>query len=216
MSTIMNNKKLTKKQGDVLGFIKGSIEKTGNAPTVREVQSLLGCASPMGAVSHITSLERKGYIRKVEGKKRGIILVMDGNGRPLEDIVQIPLVGNVACGMPIFAEELIEEWIPLSTKILRSNPADVFMLRAKGDSMNLAGIEDGDFVIIRKQSHAEEGDKVVALIGTEATVKKIHYTKEGVTFIPMSTNPEHKEIIPEQGTFMVQGKVIGVIKNFKV
>lgn len=212
----MNGKKLTKKQENVLGFIKGEIEKTGNAPTVREVQSRIGCASPMGAVSHLVSLERKGYIRKVEGKKRGIILVMDKEGKPLEDIVQVPLVGNVACGMPIFAEELIEEWIPLSTKIVRGNPADVFMLRAKGDSMNLAGIEEGDFVIVKKQNYAEEGDKVVALLGTEATVKKIHLTKDGVSFVPMSTNPEHKEIIPEAGTFMIQGKVIGVIKNFKV
>src|SRR3989304_8337565 len=134
----MNGKKLTKKQEKVLTFIKGAIEKSGSAPTVREVQANIGCSSPMGAVSHLSSLERKGYIRKVEGKKRGIVLVMDGKGKPLEDIVQVPLVGNVACGMPIFAEELIEEWIPLSTKLVRSNPADVFMLRAKGDSMNLA------------------------------------------------------------------------------
>ena len=211
----MNEKKLTKKQEDVLQFIKKNIEKSGSAPTVREVQSKIGCASPMGAVSHLTSLERKGYIRKVGGKKRGIVLVMDKEGKPLENIAQVPLVGNVACGMPIFAEELIEEWIPLSTKIVRGNPADVFMLRAKGDSMNLAGIEDGDFVIVRKQNYAEEGDKIVALLGTEATVKKIHLTKDGVSFIPMSTNPKHKEIVPEGGTFMIQGKVIGVIKNFK-
>ena len=140
--------------------------------------------------------------------------MMDGKGKPLEDIVQVPLVGNVACGMPIFAEELIEEWIPLSTKLVRSNPADIFMLRAKGDSMNLAGIDNEDFVIVRKQNYAEEGDKVVALLGTEATVKKIHFTEEGVSFIPMSTNPEHKDLQPEQGTFMIQGKVVGVIKNY--
>lgn len=212
----MNGKKLTKKQEDVLAFVKSVIEKSGNAPTVREVQAEIGCASPMGAVSHLASLERKGYIRKVEGKKRGIVLVMDGKGKPLEDIVQVPLVGNVACGMPIFAEELIEEWIPLSTKLLRSDPTDIFMLRAKGDSMNLAGIDDGDFVIVRKQNTADEGDKVVALLGTEATVKKFHRTKKGITFIPMSNNPEHKEIIPEKGTFMIQGKIVGVIKNFKV
>lgn len=211
----MNEKKLTKKQENVLQFIKKNIEKSGSAPTVRELQGEIGCSSPMGAVSHLNSLERKGYIRKVEGKKRGIVLVMDKEGKPLEDIIQVPLVGNVACGMPIFAEELIEEWIPLSTKLVRSNPADVFMLRAKGDSMNLAGIEEGDFVIVRKQSYAEEGDKVVALLGTEATVKKIHKAKDGIIFVPMSTNPEHKTLAPEQGTFMIQGKVIGVIKNFK-
>jgi len=215
MRNIMNRKKLTVKQERVLGFIKRTIEKTGNAPTVRELQSEIGCSSPMGAVSHLTSLERKGYIRKVEGKKRGIVLVMDKDGRPLEDIVQVPLVGNVACGMPIFAEELIEEWIPLSTKLVRSNPADVFMLRAKGDSMNLAGIDDDDYVVVRKQSSADEGDKVVALIGTEATVKKIHFQKDKISFVPVSSNKTHKEICPEPGSFMIQGKVVGVIKNFK-
>lgn len=208
------NKKLTAKQENVLGFIKSEIEKTGSAPTVRELQAEIGCSSPMGAVSHLSSLERKGYIRKIEGKKRGIILVMDKEGKPLEDVIQVPLVGNVACGMPIFAEELIEEYIPLSTKLVRSNPDDVFMLRAQGDSMNLGGIDNGDFVVVRKQSHAEEGDKVVALLGTEATVKKFHRTSDGISFIPMSTNKEHKEIVPEEGSFMIQGKVIGVIKNF--
>lgn len=211
----MIKKKLTKKQEEVLDFIKLTIEKTGNAPTVREIQSRIGCSSPMGAVSHLASLERKGYIRRIEGKKRGIILVADKDGKPLEDIVQVPLVGDVACGMPIFAEELIEEWIPLSTKLIRANPNDVFMLRAKGDSMNLAGIDDGDFVVVKKQNYAEENDKVVVLLGTEATVKKVHFTKDRVSFVPMSSNPEHKEITPEAGTFMIQGKVIGVIKKFK-
>lgn len=207
-------KQLTEKQKKVLGWIKDSIDLTGQAPTVRELQLKLGCAAPMGVVSHLNALESKGYIRKIEGKARGIILSADETGNSPEEMVRVPLVGNVACGMPIWAEEMIEEWIPLSTKLVRQTQ-DVFMLRAKGDSMNLAGIDDGDFIVFKKQDTALPGDKVVVLIGTDATVKRVKFEKDRVVFEPMSTNKEHKIIVPKPGTFMIQGKVIGVIKNFK-
>jgi repressor LexA len=167
----------------------------------------------MGVVAHLNALETKGYIRKVEGKARGIIVTADEAGKAPDEMVRVPLVGSVACGMPIWAEEMIEEWIPLSTKLVGYHQ-DVFMLRAKGDSMNLAGIDDGDFIVFRKQSTALPGEKVVVLIGTEATVKQVKFEKDRVVFEPMSTNKEHKVIVPKPGTFMIQGKVIGVIKNF--
>jgi repressor LexA len=206
-------KQLTEKQKKVLGWIKESIDLTGQAPTVRELQMKLGCAAPMGVVAHLNALETKGYIRKVEGKARGIIVTADEAGKAPDEMVRVPLVGSVACGMPIWAEEMIEEWIPLSTKLVGYHQ-DVFMLRAKGDSMNLAGIDDGDFIVFRKQSTALPGEKVVVLIGTEATVKQVKFEKDRVVFEPMSTNKEHKVIVPKPGTFMIQGKVIGVIKNF--
>lgn len=207
-------KQLTAKQEQVLGWIKESIDKTGQAPTVRELQAKIGCAAPMGVVAHLNALEAKGYIRKIEGKTRGIVLLADERGQAPDDMIQVPLVGNVACGMPIWAEELIEEYIPLSTKLVGQSQ-DVFMLRAKGDSMNLAGIDDGDYIVFRRQNTALPGDKVVVLIGTEATVKRVKFDKNKVIFEPVSSNKEHKPIVPKQGTFMVQGKVIGVIKNFK-
>jgi repressor LexA len=142
-------KQLTEKQKKVLGWIKESIDLTGQAPTVRELQMKLGCAAPMGVVAHLNALETKGYIRKVEGKARGIIVTADEAGKAPDEMVRVPLVGSVACGMPIWAEEMIEEWIPLSTKLVGYHQ-DVFMLRAKGDSMNLAGIDDGDFIVFRK------------------------------------------------------------------
>lgn len=205
-------KQLTEKQKNVLGWIEESIDKTGQAPTVRELQEKIGCAAPMGVVSHLRALENKGYIRRVEGKARGIIVTTDSDKAP-EDMVSVPLVGNVACGMPIWAEEMIEEWIPLSTKLV-GHTQDVFMLRAKGDSMNLAGIDDGDYIVFRKQNTALPGDKVVVLIGSEATVKRVKFEKSRVLFEPVSSNKEHKPIVPAPGTFMIQGKVIGVIKNF--
>lgn len=206
-------KLLTEKQKKVLDWVRQSIDLTGQAPTVRELQLKLGCAAPMGVVAHLNALENKGYIRKIDGKARGLIVIADEKGKAPDEMIQIPLVGNVACGMPIWAEEMIEEWIPLSTKLV-GHTQDVFMLRAKGDSMNLAGIDDSDFIVFKKQNTALPGDKVVVLIGTEATVKRIRFDKNRVVFEPVSSNKEHKVIVPKLGTFMIQGKVIGVIKNF--
>ncbi len=210
------SKELTEKQKKVLTWIKESVDKTGDAPTVRELQGKIGCSSPMGVVSHLRALEQKGQIRRLDHQARGIVVLDGRNIRDSKegDVVNVPLVGNVACGMPIYAEEMIEDWIPLSTKLIKRSQ-DAFMLTAKGDSMDLTGIEDGDYIVFRKADTAENGDKVVVLIGTEATVKRLRTDKGRVMFEPMSTNKEHKTLIPEEGTFMIQGKVIGVIKNFK-
>lgn len=207
-------KTLTKKQEEVLSWIETSVQKTGQAPTVRELQERLGCASPMGAVSHLNALEAKGYITKLDGKARGIMLNTGDGIKADDDIVQVPLVGRVACGMPIWAEEMIEEIIPLPKAFVKYT-SDVFMLKAQGDSMNLAGIDEDDYIIFHKQNTAEEGDKVVVLMGSEATVKKYRVDKENkrVVFQPMSDNPTHAPIIPDEGTYMIQGKVIGVVKN---
>lgn len=206
-------KTLTSRQEQVLGWIKESIDKTGQAPTVRELQAKLGCSAPMGVVSHLNALELKGYITRIENKTRGIIITNDSKSGP-DDIVQVPLVGNVACGMPIFAEEMIEEIIPLPRTLVHYSQ-DVFMLRASGDSMNLGGIDEGDFIMFHKQDYADSGDKVVVLIGTDATVKKYIIKEDHEEFVPLSDNPDHKPIVPEVGTYMIQGKVIGVIKNYK-
>lgn len=204
-------RKLTDKQKKVLGWVEESIKKTGQAPTVRELQARLGCSTPMGAVSHLNALEMKGYIERVDNKARGILLATDDN-KP-EDMIQVPLVGNVACGMPIWAEEMIEEIISLPRTLVKFSK-DVFMLRAKGDSMDLAGIEEGDYILFHKQEYADVGDKVVVLLGNEATCKKFTIEKDQPLFVPMSTNPANQPIVPEENTFMIQGKVIGVIKNF--
>ena len=207
-------KTLTKRQRQVLTWIKESIAKTGQAPTVRELQAKIGCSAPMGVVSHLNALELKGYISRIENKTRGILITNNNAETAPDDIVQVPLVGNVACGMPIFAEEMVEEIIPLPRTFVRYSQ-DVFMLKAKGDSMNLAGIDEGDYILFHKQEYADSGDKVVVLLGSEATVKKYIIKEDHEEFIPVSTNSKHKPINPEEGTFMIQGKVIGVIKNFK-
>lgn len=207
-------KTLTTRQEQVLTWIKESIDKTGRAPTVRELQAKIGCSAPMGVVSHLNALELKGYISRIDNKARGIIITNDKLNQSPDDIVQVPLVGNVACGMPIWAEELVEEIIPLPRTFVRYGQ-DVFMLRAQGDSMNQAGIDEGDYILFHKQDYADSGDKVVVLIGTEATVKKYVIKGDHEEFLPQSNNMLHQKIIPEEGTYMIQGKVIGVIKKYK-
>lgn len=202
---------LTEKQKNVLGWIEESIKKTGSAPTVRELQKKLGCSTPMGVVSHLNALEMKGYIERVDNKARGILLTTTDN--KVDDLIQVPLVGNVACGMPIWAEEMIEDIISLPRTLVKYSK-DVFMLRAKGDSMDLAGIEEGDYILFHKQEFADPGDKVVVLLGNEATCKKFIVEKNQPIFRPMSTNPSNCDVLPEENTFMIQGKVIGVIKNY--
>lgn len=206
-------KKLTPKQAKVLNWVEESIQKTGQAPTVRELQAKLGCASPMGAVSHLDALEAKGYITKLDGKARGMILNTGGGVKSDGELVQVPLVGNVACGMPIWAEEMIEDIMMLPRSLVRYTQ-DVFMLRATGDSMNLAGIDDGDLIVFHKQEGADNGDKVVVLLGNEATCKKFVIEKNMPIFRPMSSNPENKDIVPDENTFRIQGKVVNVIKSY--
>lgn len=206
-------RKLTPKQKQVLSWVEESVQKTGQAPTVRELQEKLGCKSPMGAVSHLDALEAKGYITKVDGKARGIIINTGADERTNDDLVQVPLVGNVACGMPIWAEEMIEEIMTLPRSLVRYTQ-DVFMLRATGDSMNMAGIDDGDLIVFHKQEYADVGDKVVVLLGNEATCKKFVVEDNQPIFRPMSTNPCNTDIIPEENTFMIQGKVVNVIKSY--
>lgn len=202
---------LTEKQKKILGWIEDSIKKNGKAPTVRELQGKIGCTTPMGVVSHLNALEVKGYIERLDNKARGILLTTDNN-RP-EDMVQVPLVGSVACGMPIWAEEMIEDIVSLPRTFVKYSK-DVFMLRAKGDSMNLAGIDEGDYIIFHKQENVDPGDKVVVLLGNEATCKRFEMRDGQPIFAPMSTNPENVGIVPEENTFMIQGKVIAVMKNY--
>ena len=127
--------------------------------------------------------------------------------------VNIPLVGTAACGVPIFAEENIEGLIPVSTSLAKPG-YKYFLLHAKGDSMNRAGINDGDIVLVRQQPNANDGDKVVALVDDEATIKEFHRTNDVVILKPKSSNPDNEPIILTKD-FQIQGVVITTISDFK-
>lgn len=126
-------------------------------------------------------------------------------------ILFIPLLGTVTCGVPILAQENIEEMIPISKSLVKPG-SKYFLLRAKGNSMDLAGIKDGDMVLIRQVSSAENGERVLALIGDEATIKEFHRAGEVVTLLPKSSNPEHQKIIATND-LKIQGVVVANISK---
>jgi repressor LexA len=177
---------------------------------VRELAAGLNYRSPRSASDILVSLQARGIVKR--GADRKLRLVRD----PEEDqfrarTVDVPLVGTVAAGSPILAEENIQAMIPVSVSLARP-PHRYFLLRVAGDSMNKAGIEDGSLVLVQQQNSAADGDKVVALIDDEATVKVLKRSRDAVLLLPQSTNPTHKPIILNQ-EFQVQGVVRAAIPN---
>lgn len=197
---------LTFKDKKILDFIKDVVSQTGNAPTVEEIRAHFGYRSLTSVQRSIKSLTSNGYVNKQKNKARGISLIQE-----ISDTVSIPIVGSVACGQPLMAIENIEGYVQTDICFIKGEPSAFFYLIASGDSMNLLGIEDGDLVLIRSQSHAENGDIVVALIDDKATIKVF---KKGDTYIklePRSSNLAHHPIILRQN-FSIQGVVVRVIK----
>jgi len=182
---------LTKRQRSVLDTIRNHIEREGYPPTVREIGLALGLRSSCTVQKHLEALTRKGYVKRDGSKSRTIEIVKDDGTVPsiARGVVNVPLVGQVAAGQPILAEEYIEGYLPISRELLPSD--DVFMLRVKGDSMIEAGIFDGDFVVVRKQNTADNGDMVVAMTPEgEATVKFFRRTETGFRLDPANSAME--------------------------
>ncbi len=155
----------------------------------------------------LEELEEKSFLEKK--KDGGYRLLKDLEESNVARTVTVPLVGIVPCGAPLLAEENIEAWIPVSISLARPG-GKYFLLQAQGDSMNEAGIDDGDLILVKQQPTAENGQKVVALIDDEATVKEFQKKGDVVALLPRSSNPKHKPIILEY-EFQVQGIVIAAI-----
>jgi repressor LexA len=208
----MKIKILKPNESDALRRIRNRFVHHGKAPTVRELMTALGYKSPRSAALIIDSLIRKGFLKKRPDGELQLI-------RHEEDIVDhartidVPLVGTVPCGSPLFAEENIEAFLPVSVSLARPG-SRYFLLRAKGDSMNDAGINNGDFVLVRQQPMADNGNLVVALIDNEATIKEFRRTKDAVILRPRSSNPNHQPIILTSD-FQIQGIVVKAIPNFE-
>lgn len=198
------------KELETIRIIRNSLMTRGRVPSVREVMTELGYRSPRSAAVLMEHLEEKGVLKK---KSDGtMVLVEQRTGS--EDsshaqTIDIPLVGSAACGMPILAEENVEALIPVSVKLARP-PHRYFLLRAKGDSMNEKGINDGDLVLVRQQQTADNGEDVVALIDDEATIKEFHKSGQAVVLKPRSNNDKHRPIVLTQD-FRVQGVVVTAI-----
>lgn len=203
--------KLSKRQKEILEFIKKEVQTKGYPPSVREIGEAVGLASSSTVHGHLARLESKGFIRRDPTKPRAIE-ILDGDFTSLmansSKVVNVPVIGKVTAGQPITAIENVEEFFPLPDRIV--SPDDqVFMLEIMGDSMIEAGILDGDYVIVRQQKTANNGDIVVAMTDeNEATVKRFFKEKDYIRLQPENSNLE--PIILRNVTIL--GRVIGVYR----
>lgn len=213
---------LTARQEQVLSFIRQSIIDRGYPPTLREIGAHMGIRSTNGVNDHLRALERKGYLTREDMKSRALRPRDMERGGPAgdakskrgqdADMVSVPILGRVAAGLPLYAEEHLLDTVRIDQSLLKSG--EIFGLRVTGDSMIDAGIMSGDYVFIRKQSVAQRGDIVVALIGDEATVKRYYPEKDYIRL-----QPENKTMAPilvratDFKPTMLLGVVVGVYRR---
>jgi len=190
-------------------LIRNRIVHEGESPTLREINEVTGGKSPRSAALVIDRLIDAGLVKKF-GKKVKLV-DLRAPAEASVSTVRIPLVGSVACGVPILAQENIEAFIPVSTALARKG-SKYFLLRAEGDSMNQAGIEDGSILLVRQQEIANNGERVVALIDDEATVKLFEKTDTAIILRPKSTNRKHVPIVLTDNC-KIQGVVVAVLPS---
>lgn len=196
---------LTKRQSEIFEFIKSQVDKTGYPPTVREIGAALGLHSPSTVHAHLAKLEKSGVLRRDPSKPRAIEILVDRAKRVMAP--GVPLVGQVAAGSPILAEENIEELLELPAMI--GAASGDYALRVRGDSMRDAGILEGDLVIVRPTEEASNGEIIVALLGDEATVKRFFREADVIRLQP--ENPQYEPIITREVDIL--GRVIGVFRK---
>ena len=202
----MAQEKITAKQQEILEYIKETILKKGYPPAVREICEAVHLKSTSSVHSHLETLEEKGYIRRDPTKPRTIEIIDDCFNLTRREVVNVPLVGTVAAGVPLLAEENIENYYPIPVELLPN--AETFMLNVKGNSMINAGIFDGDQLIVERCSTAYAGEIVVALVDDSATVKRFY--KEDGYYRLQPENDEMDPIIVDH--LEILGKVIGLFR----
>ena len=202
----MQQERITEKQTEILEYIKECVLKKGYPPSVREICEAVHLKSTSSVHSHLETLEEKGYIRRDPTKPRTIEIIDEEFNPARRELVNIPVIGTVAAGQPILAEENISDYFPIPADILPNG--DVFMLEVKGESMINAGILNGDKVIVRMQNTAENGDKVVALLDDSATVKTF-YKEDGHYRLKAENDTMDPTISAE---VQILGRVIGIFR----
>ena len=204
----MSQGKISKKQLEILEYIKAQILERGFPPAVREICEAVNLKSTSSVHSHLETLEKNGYIRRDPTKPRAIEILDDTFNLTRREVVNVPLIGRVAAGEPLLAQENIENYFPIPMEFMPDK--QTFMLAVKGESMINAGILDGDMVLVEQAQTASNGDMVVALIEDGATVKRF-YKEEGVYRL-QPENDFMDPIIVKDVTIL--GKVIGVFRFF--
>jgi repressor LexA len=205
---------LSPRQRDVLDYIRSALMQQGFPPTYREMGDALGISSTNGVADHVKALVRKGYLEKSDsGAARGLKLTQ--RARPVRrgDTLSVPVIGHVAAGTPIMADENYERSIHLDRSLVPENGAAVYALRVRGDSMMEEGILDGDIVIVRQQNTARNGEIVVALIDEEATVKFYYHEGGRIRLQPAHPTMAPIYVDPSQAS-SVQGIVVGVYRQY--
>jgi len=200
------------RQKRVLDFILSTVEERGYPPSVREIADAVGLASPSTVHAHLEALQKKGYIRKDATKPRAIEISYAPGVGPAASragVRHVPLVGRIAAGSPTQALESIEDVLPLPAAIV--GDGELFMLRVNGESMIDAGINDGDYVVIRKQSDATPGSIVAALLDDEATVKTL--VRQGGKTILKAENPAFSPIEVTEENSRILGKVVALLRS---
>jgi len=201
--------KISAKQKQILEYIESEIVRKGYPPSVREICDAVKLKSTSSVHAHLETLEKNGYIRRDPTKPRAIEIMDDDFNFTRRDTINVPIVGRVAAGEPIFAEQNIEDRFPIPAEFLPNE--ECYMLRVRGDSMINAGILSGDYVLVEKTSTAVNGEKVVALIDDSATVKTF-YKEEGIYRLQPENDNMDPIIVKE---VVILGKVIGVFRFMK-
>jgi repressor LexA len=211
---------LTERQREILTFIVKETETRGFPPTIREIGEQMDIRSTNGVNDHLKALERKGYLNRGEQQSRSLVptkrarMLLGLGAKKDSGLVEVPLLGKVAAGAPLLAQENLEDSVKIDSFLIGGTGREVFALRVKGQSMIEDGIHDGDYLFVRKTPSAQPGDIVVALIEDEATVKRYYPEGERIRFQP--ANKDMQPIYVNKADFrstMLLGIVVGVYRK---
>jgi repressor LexA len=203
-------KGLTKRQQLILQYILDYVQREGYPPSIREIGRDFSIGSLRGVTVHLDALERKGYISRSNTPRS--IKVIHPSYQSSNRVTMLPLLGSIAAGAPIQAQEHVEDLIPVPSEMVR-NIEHAFLLRVKGDSMTGEGIMPRDLVVVKPQQAANHGDLVAVLLGEDATVKRINFDPRGVKLMP--SNPAYEPIEVKQEDARIIGKIIGLIRDYE-
>lgn len=203
-------KGLTTRQEAILRFIADYQSSSGYPPSIREIGAEFGIGSLRGVTVHLDALEKKGFIERANTPRS--IKILHPAFSSNTNVRMLPLLGTIAAGLPILAEQYTEDLIPVPAQMVRSAP-NAFVLRVRGDSMSGEGINPRDLVVIRPQTNANNGDLVAVLVGEEATVKRIHFINPGFRLV--ASNPAYSPIEVSEGEAQVLGRVIGLLRDYE-
>lgn len=200
--------RISNKQKEILEYLKSQIINKGYPPAVREICEAVKLKSTSSVHSHLETLEKNGYIRRDPSKPRAIEIIDDEFNLTRRELVNVPIIGTITAGQPILAVENVDSYFPIPSEYMPNE--DTFMLKVKGESMINAGIFNGDNIVVQKQSHAKNGEYVVALLGDEVTVKTFY--KENGFYRLQPENDTMEPIIISD--LKILGKVIGLFRMY--